>query len=380
MTFTLSPSPWFTGLDNAGVTLPGAKLFCYASGTTTKLGTYTDAAGSAANTNPIILDSAGRAVIYLQPLAYKFVLAPANDTDPPTSPIKTIDPVNPAPETQPSLDVVGINGESQDMVPGDAVYLSDGTGLGTTAGRWFLMSGNQGPLSTGAPAVGVVTALTVPGGTVTVRLQGRMTGYAGLVPGSAYYSSSGLIGTISATAPACARVIGYADTATSLILAEKREFGLARIAGFVGPVGNIGAGEDILATRTSGQYELSGNMGWEGTFFGISANNANAKTLRVRLIETANNTIIMSIPLTINEAGRWLAKFTVIRLSTTTFMSIGQASVGPNTAAVTVSANTEVNGGTCNWQNLVELRLTGESGGAATDDIVMHGGFIQRLY
>jgi len=95
---TLAPSPWFTALDSNGDPIPGAKLFAYQSGTTTKTATYTDAALSVAHTNPIIMDAAGRAVIYLSPTpVYKFVLAPADDTDPPTSPIKTVDPVTAVP-------------------------------------------------------------------------------------------------------------------------------------------------------------------------------------------------------------------------------------------------------------------------------------------
>lgn len=70
------------------------KLFTYAAGTTNKLSTYTDSTGNTANANPIVLDSAGRTPNGLwltDGSSYKFVLAPANDTDPPTSPIWTED-------------------------------------------------------------------------------------------------------------------------------------------------------------------------------------------------------------------------------------------------------------------------------------------------
>ncbi len=59
-TLTLAPNPWFTGFDDDGVIVPGGKLFTYQAGTDVKLATYTDVGGLAANTNPIILDSAGR--------------------------------------------------------------------------------------------------------------------------------------------------------------------------------------------------------------------------------------------------------------------------------------------------------------------------------
>lgn len=81
--------------DSAGTPYAGAQLFFYASGTSTKLATYSDATLSTPNLNPIVLDSAGRLpnAVFLQNLAYKVVLAPSTDTDPPTSPIWTQDPV-----------------------------------------------------------------------------------------------------------------------------------------------------------------------------------------------------------------------------------------------------------------------------------------------
>jgi len=89
--------PLETPVDAAGAPYPGGKLFFYASGTSTKLDTYNDPDLniSHANTNPVVLDSAGRFpnAIFLQNLAYKVILAPADDTDPPTAPIWTQDPV-----------------------------------------------------------------------------------------------------------------------------------------------------------------------------------------------------------------------------------------------------------------------------------------------
>lgn len=81
-----------TAFDSTGAIIPSAQLFVYEAGTTTKLTTYTDNAQSSAATNPLIADSAGRfATIYGNADDYKFVMAPADDTDPPTSAIKTLD-------------------------------------------------------------------------------------------------------------------------------------------------------------------------------------------------------------------------------------------------------------------------------------------------
>jgi hypothetical protein len=62
--------------DNNGVPLAGGLLYSYAAGTTTPLATYTTSSGSTANSNPIILDAAGRPAgeIWLTAAAYKLVL------------------------------------------------------------------------------------------------------------------------------------------------------------------------------------------------------------------------------------------------------------------------------------------------------------------
>ena len=46
--------------DDNGDPLTGGLLYTYAAGTTTPLASYTDSTGATANTNPIVLDSAGR--------------------------------------------------------------------------------------------------------------------------------------------------------------------------------------------------------------------------------------------------------------------------------------------------------------------------------
>lgn len=71
--------------DNNGTPLTGGKLYSYAAGTTTPQTTYTTSAGTIANTNPLILDAAGRVTnggeIWLtQGQTYKFVLAKSDDT------------------------------------------------------------------------------------------------------------------------------------------------------------------------------------------------------------------------------------------------------------------------------------------------------------
>jgi hypothetical protein len=68
--------------DGSGDPLSGGKLYTYLAGTTTPATTYTSNSGSIPNTNPIILDSAGRVAeeIWLQnSVLYKFVLTSSTD-------------------------------------------------------------------------------------------------------------------------------------------------------------------------------------------------------------------------------------------------------------------------------------------------------------
>lgn len=90
----------FREVDGNNNPLVGGKLFTYQSGTVIKQNTYTDATGVTPNTNPVILDARGEASVWPDvTLTYKYTLAPANDTDPPTNAIWTIDGVPPQPSS-----------------------------------------------------------------------------------------------------------------------------------------------------------------------------------------------------------------------------------------------------------------------------------------
>lgn len=86
--------PKFTAQLNNGDPCNGCKLFAYVGGTTTKQDTYTSSTLGTPNANPVVLDSAGRATVFLDPTKiYKFVLAPSTDTDPPAAALWTMDNV-----------------------------------------------------------------------------------------------------------------------------------------------------------------------------------------------------------------------------------------------------------------------------------------------
>src|SRR5262245_34573294 len=100
MSVSLSPVPsqYFPNPNNTGAPAAGFKLFTYIAGTSTKQSTWTDSTQTVTNANPLPLDANGFAAaassasVWLDPtLVYKFVWAPANDTDPPSSPIRSVD-------------------------------------------------------------------------------------------------------------------------------------------------------------------------------------------------------------------------------------------------------------------------------------------------
>ena len=64
--------------DNSGDPLNGGKIYSYEAGTSTPKATYTDNGGGTPNANPVVLDSYGRADIWLSG-AYKIVVKDSSD-------------------------------------------------------------------------------------------------------------------------------------------------------------------------------------------------------------------------------------------------------------------------------------------------------------
>jgi hypothetical protein len=78
---SLLGAPKLQLFDSAGDPVAGGKLYAYAAGTSTPQNTYTDVDLTTANANPVILDSAGRATVFLSPAAYKFTLKTSADVE-----------------------------------------------------------------------------------------------------------------------------------------------------------------------------------------------------------------------------------------------------------------------------------------------------------
>jgi len=240
---TLMITPRFTAWDDAGNPLPGALLHTYVAGTpSTNTPTYfdEDLATIHANANPVVCDAAGRCIVFLVPgTAYKFRLETALGVL-----VWEQDHVTAGPYFN-GTDLAGTAGE---LLPaGSVVYLSDGSGA-RTAGRWYLASAAFA-YSSSLPTIGMVQSAIANGTVGVVRLAGTVTGLAGLTAGVTYYVSPTVAGALTATQPASnvARVVGVADTTTSIVLSANPA-NLAANAGVVQTTALAGPQDDLVLT------------------------------------------------------------------------------------------------------------------------------------
>jgi hypothetical protein len=201
-TGTYAPNPVFTGLDDNGNPLSGGLLYTYAASTTTPLATYTNVGLTSANANPIVLDSAGRATIFLSPTSYKWILKTSAGVT-----VWTRDNIGAVPTTNIDNDVTGTAGEA--LTATKCAYM-DSTGV------WKLADADATASST-TPPIGFVVSDIANAASGTLRISGRMTGFSGLTPGTDYYVS-GTAGEITSTAPSNARYVGRADSISSLVI------------------------------------------------------------------------------------------------------------------------------------------------------------------
>lgn len=207
---TVMPTARQQFLDSNGNPLASGKLYTYAAGTTTLLSTCTDSSNpcTVPHANPIILDSAGRATIFLTRASYKFTLHTSADVL-----VWSVDNVSSVSSFNVDLDVSCTAGEA--LSAGDAAYLCAG-GNCATAGRWYKADADALFSATGSE-IGFATAAIASGSAGSCRMAGRLTGLSGLTTGSPYYVSS-TAGAITLTPPTNTRYVGRADSTTSLII------------------------------------------------------------------------------------------------------------------------------------------------------------------
>lgn len=118
--------------DNTGVPLNGGFLYTYQAGSSTPLATYTDINGTVANTNPIVLDAAGRLaneVWLTYGFNYKFVLQNAA-----SSTIGTYDNI---------YGIVGVQTAVGTTIPAGMISIWYGS-IGSVPTGWYLCDGANG--------------------------------------------------------------------------------------------------------------------------------------------------------------------------------------------------------------------------------------------
>jgi hypothetical protein len=190
---------------NSGVPLAGGLLYTYSAGTTTPLATYTTAAGTTANSNPIVLNSAGRLdseVWLTSTLTYKFVLKDSGGVT-----IATYD------------DIPGI-GSVSGLTSGTSILSGNGSGgfSNVTIGSNLSFVGGTLSATTGGSGAGTVTsvALTAPTAFTVTGSPVTTTGTLALTySGTPVPVSSGGTGTSTLTANSV--VLGNGTSAVQLV-------------------------------------------------------------------------------------------------------------------------------------------------------------------
>lgn len=218
--YTPMPHPLIQWFTNAGAVADGYGLCVFRAGTSTLATTYATSAGTA-NSNPIVMNAAGRATsggVFLVPgESYKFVFKDATVTTcvPDTGvTIFTVDNVQAVPGSASAVDVTGTAGES--LAAGDAVFLSNGTG-GLSQGQWYKTDSDLTYRSTQAAMVGVATAAITAASSGAIRISGAVTLSGPLSIGAIYYAGA-TAGAIVTTPPTNAVRLGQAQSTTSLVL------------------------------------------------------------------------------------------------------------------------------------------------------------------
>jgi hypothetical protein len=118
--------------DNNGVPLAGGLIYTYQAGSSTPLVTYQDNAGTIANANPIVLDSAGRVpneIWLLNGYSYKFIITSASGTS-----LITLDNLYGILQTAPAV---------TNTVPSGLIAIWSGS-TGSIPSGWLLCNGSNG--------------------------------------------------------------------------------------------------------------------------------------------------------------------------------------------------------------------------------------------
>jgi len=200
---TLLPPPYLTLEDSNGYAVTGGTVTFLDTGTAILATVYADANGLVVSANPLTVDAAGRYTVFLTPGQ----VVDVEYRDPFGALIKTVPGVQAVPSASGNVDVSGVVGDGPFGV-GTLYYIAQGDG------RWHLANANTVYRETLGVAVAPTSA---PGSAAVFRTAGRLEGYSGLVVGAFYYTSN-TGGALSLTPGLIGRLVGQADSTTSLVL------------------------------------------------------------------------------------------------------------------------------------------------------------------
>lgn len=215
--------------DDVGNVLSGGLVYAFLAGTDTPTDTYTTSALNVANANPVVLDAAGRATIYLDPsINYKFIVSTSADVE-----VYTLDDVpgsipieNPVTVTENGIGTTSTDGVvliNNTLAANGAQQYSPrlrwtGAGWNATgsASRVVDATAEMVPLQqvSGDPVAALTFSTQVNGGGYSPRLAVRSDGAAVLSSsGKIAWSSSGLTSIDTGITRTGARILRFDDGA-----------------------------------------------------------------------------------------------------------------------------------------------------------------------
>lgn len=261
----LLPSPKMQFFDVNGDPLSGGKVNAYEAGTSTRKATYTTAAATVANANPVILDSRGEAAIFWSTGSYKITVTDSADAE-----IYTVDAI-----TLSATGAAGSSFRAGSGAPADELGADGDRYLNTDTGGIYLK--DEGSYSVEATlAFTASTVVNTPSGNLAATdvqaalnelqsdVDGRQASGTYITPSTGNTFDDGAVGTPS---------IGFAsDPNTGLYVTAADGIGIStggylglEVKKSTGNFGNVGMGS---TPSTSDSYPLL-----------ISRSNASAGTV-----------------------------------------------------------------------------------------------------
>lgn len=319
----------------------GAQLFVYTVGTSSKQASYTDASASTARTNPIVLDSGGNipgnGEVWVTS-SVKLVLAPSNDTDPPSSPYWTRDNV-PGINNITAAQVASLSAQSEWVQGSTATFIGvtafsvvgDQTGLYTlgrrvkatvTGGDRFGIV-TSATLATGSTAVGLTLDSSTLNGGLSVVYYGILSTPNGSIPWS-IETSTGVSVTTNALFGNTVTTVSLGVTSSAIFSSSVvRQVG--NTTTYVPLIGKLSVntssvGNSLNTTSILHSYTLPANalisdgQGIRITAGGQHTASGSSETLSLQM----NNSLVFNVALTSTLTAGWKVVSEVFRAGSST--------------------------------------------------------------